>query len=430
MYLYGSFITQYGETVTVHILTEKSRAVQVEIGDENGGLFFTTNPVEIQSSVNDTFDHLLRSQATIRLLTRDFIPDLFCTSCRDAVVNIYKGDKCIFAGFVEPQTYSQGYNEVYDEIEISCIDVLSALQYSKYREVGSVGVSYEEVKANADQLSFAEIIDSILGRVCESIDIIGAQGAQFFYDGSKALNENANRYDIFSKLAISELLFLGEEEDNVWQQDDVLTAMLKYLNLHIVQEGLQFYIFSWESVKGQAPISWRELTSGEAVTTSRICVKIDTSNAASTDTTISIGEVFNQILLTCRIESIENIVKSPLDDDALTSPYSKRQKYMTEYSVDGKGGDAYHAFFAMTHGNDTNYSDGAITDWYLQVMDNPMWIFPDVGSGINLIEKYCQNNANQQQLPNRMAESPGAAILSLGKIIKKTDQKDNYLSPE
>lgn len=77
MYFYGSFITQLGETVTVHIVTENSRAIQVEIGDEKGGVFFTTNPVEIENSVNDTFDHLLRSQATIRLLVRDFIPDFF-----------------------------------------------------------------------------------------------------------------------------------------------------------------------------------------------------------------------------------------------------------------------------------------------------------------------------------------------------------------
>ena len=149
MYLHGSFVAQSGETVTVHIVTENSRAVQVEIGDESSGVFFTTNPVEIRSSVNDTFDHLLRSQATIRLLTRDFIKDLFCPSCMDAVVNIFKGDECVFAGFIEPQAYSQGYNEVYDELEVSCIDVLSALQYSKYRNIGGQGVQYDTVKASA-----------------------------------------------------------------------------------------------------------------------------------------------------------------------------------------------------------------------------------------------------------------------------------------
>lgn len=425
MYFYGSFLTQLGETVTVHIVTENSRAIQVEIGDEKGGVFFTTNPVEIENSVNDTFDHLLRSQATIRLLVRDFIPDFFCTSCRDAVVNIFKGDKCIFAGFIEPQTYSQGYNEVFDELEISCIDVLSALQYSKYRNVGGLGVLYEVVKANAGQRIFSDIITDILNSVCAAIDITGVGGVRYYYDGSKSLTANANRYGIFTQLAISELLFLGEEEDDVWQQDEVLASMLKYLNLHIVQDGLQFYIFSWESVKSTNAISWRELTTGTTDTTTKICIEFGVSNAASNDTTISIGEVFNQILLTCKVESVENVIESPLDDNALVSPYSNKQKYLTEYSSDGNGKTAVNAFYAMTHGADTDYAEGVITDWYLQVMNNPSWVFPEVGTGANLIDKYCKNNANQQILPNRMPLEQCAAIISLGKVENKTDHKDN-----
>lgn len=425
MYFYGSFLTQLGETVTVHIVTENSRAIQVEIGDEKGGVFFTTNPVEIENSVNDTFDHLLRSQATIRLLVRDFIPDFFCTSCRDAVVNIFKGDKCIFAGFIEPQTYSQGYNEVFDELEISCIDVLSALQYSKYRNVGGLGVLYEVVKANAGQRIFSDIITDILNSVCAAIDITGVGGVRYYYDGSKSLTANANRYGIFTQLAISELLFLGEEEDDVWQQDEVLASMLKYLNLHIVQDGLQFYIFSWESVKSTNAISWRELTTGTTDTTTKICIEFGVSNAASNDTTISIGEVFNQILLTCKVESVENVIESPLDDNALVSPYSNKQKYLTEYSSDGNDKTAVKAFYAMTHGADTDYAGGVITDWYLQVMNNPSWVFPEVGTGANLIDKYCKNNANQQILPNRMPLEQCAAIISLGKVENKTDHKDN-----
>ena len=425
MYFYGSFLTQLGETVTVHIVTGNSRARQVEIGGADSNIFFTADPVEIESSVNDTFDHLLRYQATIKLLTRDFIPELFCTSCMDAVVNIFKEDKCVFAGFIEPQTYSQGYNEVYDELEISCIDVLSALQYSKYRNVGSLGVSYESIKANAGQRVCGDLIDEILNGACASIDITGTGGVQYYYDGSKSLTAESNRYGIFSQLALSELLFLGDEEDDVWQQDKVLESILKYLNLHIVQEGLQFYIFSWESVKSDGAISWHELKTGASKTTDVNDVTFEINNVSSTDTTISIGEVFNQILLTCKVESVESVIQSPLDDDALVSPYSNKQKYMTEFSSDGEGERAHRAFFNMCHDKETDYSGGAITNWYLQVMNNPYWTFPESGTGVNLIDKYCRNNTNQQALPNRMSQEPCAAIVSLGKIEEKTDHKDN-----
>lgn len=425
MYFYGSFLTQPGETVTVHIVTHNDRTQQVEIGDDNGGVFFSTNPVEIESCVNDTFDHLLRSQATIRLLTREFIQDFFCESCMDAVVNIFKGDKCIFAGFIEPQTYSQGYNEVYDELEISCIDVLSALQYSKYRNVGGSGVLYENVKANAGQRKFSDIIGDILNGVCASIDITGTGGVQYYYDGSKSLAANADRYEIFTRLALSELLFLGEKEDDVWQQDEVLTSILKYLNLHIVQDGLQFYIFSWESVKSNNSITWRELTTDEAKSTTKNCVVFDLTNAASNDTQISIGEVYNQILLTCKVESIESVIESPLDDNALVSPYTNKQKYLTELSSDGEGEQAFNAFYKMVQDKPTDYSGGVITDWYLQVKDNPLWTFPEDGTDIDLVDKYCRNNANQHVLPNLTAKKSCAIIASLGKVMTKTDHKDN-----
>ncbi len=430
MYFYGSFLTQLGETVTVHIVTDNSRAQQIEIGAEQSGVFFTTDPIQIESSVNDTFDHLLRAQATIRLLTRDFIKELFCTSCMDAVVNIFKGDKCIFAGFIEPQTYSQGYNEVYDELEISCIDVLSALQYSKYRNVGALGVLYEAVKSEACQRAFSDIISDMLNNVCAYVDITGSGGVQLFYDGSKALTATDDRYRIFDRLAISELLFLGDEEDNVWQQDKVLEAILKYLNLHILQDGLQFYIFSWESVKDSEPIAWRELNTNVAKTTTKDSIVFDVNNVSSNDTTISIGEVYNQILLTCKVESIESVIESPLDSNLLEPVYTDRQKYLTELSSDGEGQQAYDAFKKMCHDRETTYSGGVVTDWHLRVMNNPHWTFPEAGTGENLIDKYCRNNTNQQALPNRMPKAPCAAIVALGKVEHKSDHKDNAPVPK
>lgn len=423
-------MTRLGETVSVDIVTRGDRSASIEIGAEGGNLYFTEDPVEIESSVNDTFDHLLRSQATIRLLTRDFISDFFCTSCMDAVVNISKGGECVFAGFIEPQAYQQGYNEVFDTLELSCIDALSALQYSKYRKVGDTGVDYAAIKASAGQVRFSDIMGKILNGVCANIDIADAGGIECYYDGSKALTATADRYEIFEKLAISELLFLGDDEDDVWQQDEVLEAMLKYLNLHIIQQGLRFYIFSWETVKNGAPIAWRKvMTKGtEPVdaepAANRPCINIGLDNAASDDTSISIGEVYNQMLLTCKIEEVEDLISSPLDSDSLVSPYTNRQKYMTEYSADGEGFTAHDALHDMVSGKPTDYKNVEITDWYIKVKDNPNWIFP-TSTGENAIDKYCQRNLHQERLPNMMAAESLAAIVSMGKVSQKTDRKDN-----
>ena len=425
MYLHGHFYNQREERIEVHILTGGDRTKETVIGEKNGELSFTDDPVELTSQVNDTFDHLLCQQATVRLQARNFVPDFFCASCRDAVVNIYREGECLFAGFIEPQSYSQGYNEEFDEIELSCIDALTALQYAKYRDVGSLGVLYNVVKAEAEQRTFLAMLKEILGGVTVELDIVGGNAMRYLYDGSKAVDDLAgNRYSIFGQLTVSELLFLGDEEDDVWQQDEVLEEILKYLNLHIVQDGFTFYLFSWESVKGDERIYWRDLLTGASVTTARQTTDIVTGLVTDTDTTISVGEVYNKIMLTAKVESMESVIESPLDNDLLKSPFSNKQKYMTEYSSDGEGSKAINAFDAMTHGQETSYSGGCVTDWYVQMMNNSQWLFPKSGSG-NLMEEYCSEGRNQHILPNWLAKNQGAAIMALGKVEKKTDGKDN-----
>lgn len=428
MYIHGSFLSQQGDTITVHIVTGNDRTQAIEIGTEKADVYFSEDPAEIENEVNDTFDVLLRNSAKIRLLCGNLIKDLFSTSCRDAVVNIYKNDTCIFAGFIEPQTLSQPYNNRWDELELNCIDALSALQYSKYKNVGALGVIYAFVKAEAAQRSFYDIATEILQGVTKGLDILGNQNIKFWYDGSKAVDaQTANRYQVFKQLSISDLLFMGDDESDVWQQDEVLEELLKYLNLHIVQDGFNFYIFSWESVKAtHDKIIWHDIVANSTKTTAQQAVTIALANVADCDTTISIGDVYNQLLLTAKVENIESVIESPLDDDLLVSPYINKQKYLTEYSSDGEGKTAYNAFYAMTHNQKTTYGAGAITDWYLQVMRNKQWTFPMKGNtDIDIVDYFGSEGTNQHALPDWLGQAPGAAIMALGSVKMNTANDDN-----
>lgn len=428
MYIHGSFLSQQSDTITVHIVTGNDRTQTIEIGTEEADVYFSDDPAEIENEVNDTFDVLLRNSAKIRLLCGNLITNLFSTSCRDAVVNIYKNDTCIFAGFIEPQTLSQPYNNRWDELELNCIDALSALQYSKYKNVGALGVIYAFVKAEAAQRSFYDITNEILQGVTKGLDILGNQNIKFWYDGSKAIDaQTANRYQVFRQLSISDLLFMGDDESDVWQQDEVLEELLKYLNLHIVQDGFNFYIFSWESVKATPDkIIWHDIVANSTKTTAQQAVTIALANVADCDTTISIGNVYNQLLLTAKVEDIESVIESPLDDDLLVSPYINKQKYLTEYSSDGEGKTAYNAFKAMSHDQKTTYGAGAITDWYLQVMRNKQWVFPMKGNtDIDIVDYFGSEGTNQHALPDWLGQAPGAAIMALGSVKMNTANDDN-----
>ena len=359
MYIHGYYYNRKEEKISVYILVRGDRSEEVEIGGDGSGITFSDDPVEITSQVNDTFDHILCSQASIRLLCENYVKEFFSGSCRDAVVNIYRGTECLFAGYIEPQTFSQGYNECEDEVELTCVDALSALQYSKYKNVGSPLVLYNKVKAEAQQRTFHDIVMDILNGVMDGIDILGGHDKPLYYDGSKYVAaEKDKQYSVLQDISISELLFLGDDEDDVWTQEDVLTEILRYLNLHIRQAGMNLYLFSWETIRSGKSHSWHNLNGNGDLTIVPRTVDITTSIVADCDTQISVAETYNQLKLTADVKEMQNIVKSPLDSDSLRNAFLGMQKYMTEYASDGEGKRAYHGFAELVANGSTGYDGG------------------------------------------------------------------------
>ena len=439
----GNFYNNRGDEIKVVICTKGDNAKRVEIGNEKDGIFFTDDPVEITSQANDTFDHLLCYQASVRLLCRNFVPEFFCSSCRDAVVNILRNGECIFVGYVEPQAFSQGYNEDYDEVELTCIDCLSALSYSNYRNVGAAGVLYDALKGKAAQRTFYDIIAEILNDVGEAANYMGGGTFKIMYDGSKALSNGTGDeiYNIFQNISINELLFFGDEEDDMWTQEDVLNEILKYLNLHIVQEGTTFYIFSWESIRKNSYLNLYRIDEGTEksieIPTYRVGKDIE---VADCDTKISIGETYNELLLTDNVTEVNDVIESPLDDDSLIAA-GNFQKYMTEYIAEGEGETAYNSMYAMTTGRkETDWQGASQVDWFCWPKAVTNWKFYGIenDSRIDMYEKYPADGTKQQDILNKgLTAGIGACVCAFGKIERKNGgntsslvtsvSMDNYL---
>ena len=439
----GNFYNNRGDEIKVVICTKGDNAKRVEIGNEKDGIFFTDDPVEITSQANDTFDHLLCYQASVRLLCRNFVPEFFCSSCRDAVVNILRNGECIFVGYVEPQAFSQGYNEDYDEVELTCIDCLSALSYSNYRNVGAAGVLYDALKGKAAQRTFYDIIAEILNDVGEAANYMGGCTFKIMYDGSKALSNGTGDeiYNIFQNISINELLFFGDEEDDMWTQEDVLNEILKYLNLHIVQEGTTFYIFSWESIRKNSHLNLYRIDEGTEksieIPTYRVGKDIE---VADCDTKISIGETYNELLLTDNVTEVNDVIESPLDDDSLIAA-GNFQKYMTEYIAEGEGETALNSMKVMTTGfGKTDWQDASQVDWFCWPKAVTNWKFYGIenDSRIDMYEKYPADGTKQQDILNKgLTAGIGACVCAFGKIERKNGgntsslvtsvSMDNYL---
>ena len=228
------------------------KLITVIIGEENDGVTigqdstikFGDEPVVIDYSIDDSFQTIIKKTATINLVTKDYVgADLFSGNAREIGVLVKDEDnKVLFSGFLSPSTFNQPYNNYWDEFTLEAIDYLGTIEYYNYHN-SSTKEDYDQNKADSTTVSFLSIIQNIL-----------PSGSNIYYDQSKGL-DNSSTGTVFSDLSIPEYLFYGEEFDDVWTQEDVLHEILQYLNLHIIQEGEDFYIFDWDSIKPKASIN-------------------------------------------------------------------------------------------------------------------------------------------------------------------------------
>lgn len=432
MYLHGEFLDIHSRRVRVEILTGGSRTPDVEIGAEGSGVRWTADPVEITAESRDTLEPLLRRSATIRLDTRSFIPELYCPSCMEAVVNISREGETLFAGYVEPMSYTQPFTEAWEELEVNCIDALSALQYSKWRGIGGSGADYATACSEAGVMSVRDIISEVMGSVTAGLSIDGGAKPTVVYDGSRRTSATSPASDLLRVMEVSELLFMGEEEDETWTRQEVLEEILRYLNLHIRQEGFLFRIFSWGSVREEGHLPFYTVSSsslhGEP---ERAVIPLTAANVADTEADITVGEVFNKVSLTCETTPLEDLVESPLDEDTMESPYSNRQLYLREYVTPAKEKDwdkiyrDKQDFVRVLKGEQTS-GDSFRRDWFMRVYGHPRWKFRD-GAGADILGD-SGSGWHQERVPGKLRDAGGACLMAFGEVTKKQNLQDNSLT--
>ena len=135
MKLYGQFRNINNETVNVTIVSDGDTSTEMEITKENG-LWFADNPVMIDTNQGELTDVFIKKNCVIRFLTTNYlISPLFANNSHSVIVNVTKGNDCIFAGYAEPNMYSQGYANPLEVIELNCTDALQTFQYINYKQI-------------------------------------------------------------------------------------------------------------------------------------------------------------------------------------------------------------------------------------------------------------------------------------------------------
>lgn len=426
MYIHGQFKDIKEHTYTV-IISDGVITPDITIGEN--GLFFSDDPVNIETECDDCFTHIIKKSCTIELITKDYMGNyLFSDGLYNIVVNVWLDDTCLFAGFVEPNIYTQPYANYYESITITCVDFLSTLE----KRLLIDNTNYATLKLNSKLLTFYDYFEKI-GLFTNNLDLLNNTESKVYYGGTKSYG--TEKTDIFKKLAVSENLFLGADEDDLMTNEEILFQILQYLNLHIIQEGLDFYIYDLTAIKHMynVAITWYDIKTSNTIYSYYGVGDIIKSNYCSDNTTLSMSEVYNQIKVKCNITKMENIIESPLTTDGefskLTSDYGNYQLYMTEYMSDGEGDSALSGFKDLVLTGTTNYDGASVTNWYMQIKRNPGWKFYHKGE--DLYEKLTEKDSNgeyinQWKFAKYLRENKFAScLISLGSFKKQTNKDDS-----
>ena len=154
MWLIGTYKDIHNNTITVKIRNEKN-GDNIEIG---GALvkFAAEDAVTIDCDRDDYFTHIIKKSATIRLVTRVYLGDyLWAANQKSVIVNILRNGKCVFAGYVTPNTYTQDYVEEWTTLDVNCRDLLSTLEDTNLVDKDK----YDDFKQNAQTISLKAYLE-------------------------------------------------------------------------------------------------------------------------------------------------------------------------------------------------------------------------------------------------------------------------------
>nr|DAZ52434.1 MAG TPA: hypothetical protein [Caudoviricetes sp.] len=368
MYIHGEFRDKDNNRIEVKILNG-DRSEEMVIGEN--GLFFTDDPVTIEQENDDTFNTIITKSASINLLTNNYIGgELFADNARSVKVVIEKNSTVQFMGYVEPNSFNQPYTSPLDEFTINCVDCLATLSYYNYSYAKLS--NYKDKKASASTVTFKQLITDALEPFKElaMLQTVMVNPNIYVMDikGTTA-NRKAMLYD---DLSVSELNFYGDDFDDIWTYEDVINEVLQYTNMHVIQSNGDFYIFDWDGLKNQIT-GWFNIEDGSTYRTTSKTINLTSDMHSDSDTNITVSDVYTQVEVKCDLKKQDEIIKSPLDADSLTSYWRSKNIFMTEYISEGEGKTAYNAFKNMVLGQSTDYDKAKKIDWYLQVVDNPSW---------------------------------------------------------
>lgn len=236
------------------------------------------------------YEPVRTSTASVSIVTDSLLNDLFSVNSHHVAVKLYRGNKLLWTGYVEPEVFTQAYVPIADKLSINCISAIGTLeniQYEKQTENGFITA--------INLLRY--IIRSANGGY-EKIYI------PYVY-GSSEVNYSAKK-NIFDEITLAEENFTSEG----MMLDEVLEYFCRFFNwtLYDYEGSLYFVDADW---KGEYFSYGEDLVTYEMVTPNTVLLQ-DIGFGGS-DHTIDVLPGYNKVT----VKAINNVFDELVENEDL-----------------------------------------------------------------------------------------------------------------
>lgn len=236
------------------------------------------------------YEPVRTSTASVSIVTDSLLNDLFSVNSHHVAVKLYRGNKLLWTGYVEPEVFTQAYVPIADKLSINCISAIGTLeniQYEKQTENGFITA--------INLLRY--IIRSANGGY-EKIYI------PYVY-GSSEVNYSAKK-NIFDEITLAEENFTSEGT----MLDEVLEYFCRFFNwtLYDYEGSLYFVDADWE---GEYFSYGEDLVTYEMVTPNTVLLQ-DIGFGGS-DHTIDVLPGYNKVT----VKAINNVFDELVENEDL-----------------------------------------------------------------------------------------------------------------
>ena len=304
--------------------------IRVEIhldgfGGDASEVVLSRPAVSVNYSVDDIFQPMRKSGASISLLVPKPLDDLYTGQLTNPQVRIYRNGSLFWFGYVTPSIYTQPYKDELDILTIECVDSLAVMSNVDFKKDGEISSFYDIISRWLDMADPTHLAGNLY--VPKNVECGGNS-------------------DILERLFIYQRNFLDEMNEGQ-KVDEAISDLLRYLGFTLIQWKDAYYIISVSSMPATDYFCYDRSTGDKTQVSIPASISDVMEIGIGKGTgSISLGGLYNKLTVVANNNPLGNIIPEFDDENDIVNQNANPNNYYTEtYSYEDNAYTLLSAFF-------------------------------------------------------------------------------------